>query len=154
MLHLPRILRLILVRLGGIRATTLQNGAGMVSTTAMIHTIRHRKMIARGSDNGKKNLGENIACRNLDYSWKPGKILPGPYGLSSLLRNSISIFSSMSSMYSNMAASRSPFDDAHIRLTRLCICPTSLYIILQFRMNASGLLTFTLLTAPSKPLGS
>lgn len=57
-LGLARILGLILVRLGSIRATTLQYGAVMVGAAAMVHTIRHRKRIARGSDNGKKNLGE------------------------------------------------------------------------------------------------
>jgi hypothetical protein len=53
MLDFSIILSLILVRLGSIRATTLQNGAGMVSSTAMIHTIRHEKRIAWWSDNGK-----------------------------------------------------------------------------------------------------
>ena len=61
MLGLARILSLILVRLSSIRATTLQNGAGMVSTTAMVHTIRHEKRIAWESDNGKKIQGK-ILC--------------------------------------------------------------------------------------------
>ena len=46
MLGLARILGLILVRLGSIRATTLQDCAIMVGGTAMIHTIRHEKRIA------------------------------------------------------------------------------------------------------------
>ena len=46
MLGLARILGLIFMRLGSIRATTLQYGAVMVSTTAMVHTIRHRTKVA------------------------------------------------------------------------------------------------------------
>ena len=46
MLHLPRILRLILVRLGGIRATTLQYDTIMLRTTAVAHTITHKARVA------------------------------------------------------------------------------------------------------------
>ena len=46
MLGLARILGLIFMRLGSIRATTLQYGAVMVSTTAMVHAITHRTKVA------------------------------------------------------------------------------------------------------------
>ena len=46
MLGLARILGLIFMRLGSIRATTLQYGAVMVRTTAMVHAITHRTKVA------------------------------------------------------------------------------------------------------------
>ena len=46
MLGLARILGLIFMRLGSIRATALQYGAVMVSTTAMVHAITHRTKVA------------------------------------------------------------------------------------------------------------
>jgi hypothetical protein len=46
MLILARILGLVLMRLGSIRATTLQYGAVMVSTTAVVHTITHMTKVA------------------------------------------------------------------------------------------------------------
>lgn len=46
MLGLARILGLVLMRLGSIRATTLQHGAVMVSTTAMVHAITHRTKVS------------------------------------------------------------------------------------------------------------
>jgi len=72
MLGLARILGLILVRGCGTRTAALQHDTIMLRATAVAHTIRHRKIIARGSDNGKKNLGENTACRNLTNLKKSG----------------------------------------------------------------------------------
>jgi hypothetical protein len=46
MLGLARILGLVFVRLGSIRATALQYGAVMVSTAAMVHAITHRTRLS------------------------------------------------------------------------------------------------------------
>jgi hypothetical protein len=46
MLGLARILGLVLVRLRGIRATTLQDDTIMLRATAVAHTITHRASIA------------------------------------------------------------------------------------------------------------
>jgi hypothetical protein len=60
MLGLARILGLILVRLGSTRTTTLQHDTIMLRAAAVAHTITHRRMLARRSDNHKKIQGKKV----------------------------------------------------------------------------------------------
>jgi len=60
-LGLARILGLVFVRLRGIRATTLLHDTIMLRATAVAHTITHRRMLARRTDNGKKIQGEKVS---------------------------------------------------------------------------------------------
>jgi hypothetical protein len=46
------------VRLRGIRAATFLHDTIMLRTTAVAHTITHRRMLARRTDNGKNIPGK------------------------------------------------------------------------------------------------
>jgi hypothetical protein len=60
MLGLASILGLILVGLRGTRTAALQHDTIMLRATAVAHTITHRKMLARRSDNDKKIQGKKV----------------------------------------------------------------------------------------------